>query len=464
MYLLAENLPTPVAILLTILFVVVAAGLCVLLYFSIKKERNRYISEKLKAGVMDKNGFDEMLRRKFYAANKDTHFTVMIFELASAENTRQTYGNKQYETLINLIIERIGKVLPRLAKICHYDYDTIVAFIEEDMDKKLIADMSEFCIKECIKPISTILRVDFVPEVSLGVVSYSEFSNTFDIFKLNLDSALASSRRRGINEYTIYSQELVDNDTEEYRYYQEIKSAIEAKEFCLYYQPIYNMYDRRIIGYETLLRWNHRTLGVLSPAKFLSIMEQTGDINWVGVWAFEQLVITQAKYRETHPDEQLIFSMNISNKQLSNPSFVEDFRRVLKKYHAQPECICLEIDEYTVFDKKTTVQNNIERLRQSGFMLAVDDFGLEMSALKKLDSSPVNWIKLGRVFIEDIKDDFMLGNVVTSLVAFATSKSMIVIAEGIEDDVTVDYLKVRGITFGQGYFYGKPLPPESYGI
>ena len=461
--LLEVNLKPGVAILITILIMLLCGGAIVLLYFGVKRDRARHINDKLKTGALNKEGFDEFLKKRFASANKNTHFTVFYIEINDAKPLIESFGEKQYNNAVAALEDRFYKLFPRGSRICNYEYDALVVYTEEDMDKKEISDMTQFCLMEGHKPIGLVTRVRLELDLNIGVCTYNSFSADFETFKQNLDLALATSKRTGLNRFTVYSADLMGSDTEEFKYYQEIKQAIEDKEFTLYYQPIFDLNENKAIAYETLLRWNHKTLGVLSPAKFLTIMEQSGDINWVGAWAFEQMVMTYVNHRDRSNDG-VIFTMNLSPKQLMNPKLVEDFRRILKKHRVSAGEVGLEIVEFAMFDKVPQVKENIDHLIQSGFKIAVDDFGLEMSSLKMLENLQVSFVKLDKSFVDQSQDDFLIGGVVDALVGYAESKNFRIVAEGVEDEVTLEFLKERKIHCGQGYFFGKPQPPEEYGI
>lgn len=463
MYSLLAVVNTGVAILLTILVPIVAAGCGVLLFFGIRKERNRYINNKLRKGELDKEGFDEFLQKCFASANKNTHFTVFRIEINDAKPMLDAFGEKQYGSAMSTLEERFLKLFPAGSRICVYDYDSIMVYMEEDLGKKEISDISAFCLMEGHKPIHMVTRVKVEFDLNIGICSYNSFSSTYEAFRQNLELALVTSKRHGLNRYMLYSSELIGTDTEEYKYYQEIKQAIEDEDFTLYYQPINDLKLGKPIAYEALLRWNHKTMGVLPPSKFLSIMEQSGDINWVGVWAFEQMLATYNHYKEKG-GSGVFFTMNLSPKQLMNPKLVEEFRRILKKYRVSANEVCLEIVEFAMFDKVPEVAENIERLTQSGFKIAIDDFGLETSSLKMLEDLQVHFVKLNKSFVEQSQDDFLIGGVVDALVAYAENKKFQIVATAVEDDVTVGFLKEHNIHCGQGYFFGKPLAPDKYGL
>jgi EAL domain-containing protein (putative c-di-GMP-specific phosphodiesterase class I)/GGDEF domain-containing protein len=463
-FLAALELKSGVAIFLSILIVVIFVVAIFFLYRGIKRERHRYIGEKLKINDLDRAGYENMLDHKFRSANKHTHFSVMYIELQDAKGMKNAFGEKQYGDIIDTLSERFYNVFPKGTKICVLETDLIAAFIDEDLDKSSLSSLASFCLTEGCKPISLITKVKIEPDLNIGINSYNSFNTTVESFNQNLDYALAAAKRSGLNRYVIYSADLMDKESEEYKYYQEIKSAIEANEFTLYYQPIYNLVENTVCAYESLLRWNHHTLGVLAPNKFLQIMEQSGDINWVGIWAFEQLVSARARYVEKNPESGVVFTINLSLKQLLNNELCDEFRRILKKHRAAASDFCIEISEGAMFDKRNVVVENVQKLHQCGFLIAIDDFGLEMSSLKMLENITVDWVKLDRAFVEQSKEDFLMGGVVNTLVQFADKKRYKVIAEGIEDDVVLDYIKGVKIGYGQGYYFGKPLPPEEYGI
>lgn len=452
-----------VDILFTVLVPLLAAGAIVFLFFSIRKERTRYINSKLRKGELDKESFDEFLKKTFISANKNTHFSVFCIEINDAKPLIEAFGEKQYRNAVGALEERFLKLFPRGSRICVYEHDTVMVYIEEDLDKKDLSDLASFCLVEGHKPIHMLTRVKVEFDLNIGVCSYNAFSADYDTFRQNLDLALVSSKRNGLNRFKLYSGELLGADTEEYKYYQEIKQAIEDEEFTLYFQPIYDLQTNKPILYETLLRWNHKTLGVLPPSNFLTIIEQSGDINWIGTWAFEQLLAHYNRFK-AKGNNGVIFSMNLSPKQLMNPKLVEDFRRILKKYRVNANEVCLEIVEFAMFDKVPEVAENIERLTQSGFKLAIDDFGLETSLFQMLENYKLSYVKLNKSFVEQSQDDFLIGGVVDVLVGYAENKDFKIVATSVEDDVTVDFLKEHKIHCGQGYFFGKPLPPENYNI
>jgi EAL domain-containing protein (putative c-di-GMP-specific phosphodiesterase class I)/GGDEF domain-containing protein len=463
--LLELNLQPGVAIFLVVLFFILSLVAIFFLIRGIRKDRNRLIAEKYKIKELDRNSFDEMIKHKYQTAEEDTKFSAMFILIDDAENLKTSFGEKQYAHIFNVLRERLLRVIPHGSKICTYDFDRGAVFIEEDLDNVSLTNIATMCISECNKPITLVTRVKVTVNVNIAIAGNNEFSSDADALLQNLEIALAQSKKIGLNKFMIYSAELAEMQTDEYKQYQEIKSAISNNEFTLYFQPIYDLNENCVIAYETLVRWQHPTLGILTPSRFLPIMEQTGDVNWIGCWAFEEMLKAQTQHIKNHPeDENLIFSFNLSPKQLMYPRLAEDFRKIYKKFKIPAQNICLEIVEFSIFDKVPEVSSNILKLTQMGFKIAVDDFGLEMSSLKMLENLKFDWVKLDRKFIEQAQDDFLIGGVVETLVGFAEHKNFKIVAEGVEDEVVLEYIKGLKIQYGQGYHFGKPLPPEEYGI
>lgn len=461
----STNVSNSVSILIIVLVFVAFCAAIPFLILGIKRDRNRLIAEKYRIKELDRKGFEEMLHHKYATATESTHFSVMLVGVEDMQNMKISLGERQTKKILQTLRERIVRVIPHGSKICDFDEESLAVYIEEDMDNKGLTNVCMVTISECNKPVTLLTRAKLNVSVNVGIVSNNDFSPDATTFLQNLAISLATAKKAGLNKFAIYSEELAETQTEEYKQYQEIKEAISGHQFTLYYQPICDVSTGKTIAYESLVRWEHPTLGVLTPFKFLPIMEQTGDINWIGGWAFEQMLSMQSKHYKNHPeDSELIFTLNLSPKQLMYPHLAEEFRKIYKRFKIPAKNICMEIVEFSMFDKVPEVSSNILKLTQMGFKIAVDDFGLEMSSLKMLEDLQFDWVKLDRKFIEQAQDDFLIGGVVETLVGFAEKKNFAIIAEGVEDEVILNYIRDLKIGYGQGYYYGKPQAPSEYNL
>ena len=460
--LLELNLQPGVAVFLVILFFIICLAAIYFLYRGIRKDKARFLAEKYKINELDGAVFEQMIAHAYSIADDDTHFSVMLVNIDDLAAVSVSIGEKQVKRVMMTVKERLIRAIPHGSKISCGDGQFMV-FIPEDLDHLAMTNIATITIKELTKPITLISRAKIALSVNIGIAANNEFSADAVELLQNVRIALSNSQKEGVNLFSIYSRELAERQTEEYKRYQEIRGAIDEKQFILYYQPVYDLATNKVAAYETLVRWNHPTLGVLTPDKFLPIMEQTGDVNWLGIWSFEQMLKDFTKYQgKRGADRNIVFSFNLSPKQLMYPRLADEIRRIQKKYSIPADKICLEIVEFSIFDKVPEVSVNIARLTQAGFKIAIDDFGLEMSSLKLLENINFDWIKLDKKFIDQSKDDFLIGGVVNTLVGFAAEKHCKIVAEGVEDEIIYNYVKQLKIDYGQGYYFGKPLPYDEY--
>ena len=215
----------------------------------------------------------------------------------------------------------------------------------------------------------------------------------------------------------IYSSDIDSKETSNMDYFNEIRTAIDDGQFCLYYQPIIDIRQKKLLGFETFLRWNHPTQGVLTPDKFIKMLETSGDINYISKWGVEQIVTKMGEI-QSHIDAndliitRIIFQLN---------SFMSDTlsrgtKKLLHNTKANPHKIVLEIEDYMMYDKMDQVKLNLLRLRDLGFRISVDGLKLDYAALSQIEKEPIDIIKLDRSFLKDINNNKMKEKFVEMLV------------------------------------------------
>ncbi|MBQ9486042.1 MAG: GGDEF domain-containing protein [Clostridia bacterium] len=444
-----------VALLLTIIFILVAFTAVFFLYRGVRRERNRYISEKLKVKAMNKSAFDEMLTRKFRVAKKSTHFAVMLIKVLGGRDLYKSLGEKQYAAMITELQERFYAILPKGVKICPYEEDTFAIFMEEDLDVKAVSDLASFCLMEGKKPIVLVTKVKIAVELNVGIAifDYSQGLSAEKFFA-NAKHALMSAEKNGANKFCVHSPESEFEDDQTAKYFRDVKSAIQNDEFLLHYQPIQSISGGEIVAFESLLRWNHKENGMLKANVFLPVLNQSGDIYRVGLDTFAKLCIAVNKYKQTHPQSAAdIFSTNVSTRQMLLGSFPEELYRTAKKHHAEPADFCIEVSDF----KTAAVVENIKKLKNYGFKVAVDGFNLSGSAntLSELQDIAPEWIKLPISFIKQCKDNFFARGMVDMLVRFSESDNVKIIATGLETEEEAEYAQELKINYGQGDYFGE---------
>ena len=228
----------------------------------------------------------------------------------------------------------------------------------------------------------------------------------------------------------------------------------------MFYHPIVNVKDHTIYGAEALIRWNHPEHGLLSPFKFLGIMEQSCDIHWIGMWGLETIIKTYQEITQMFPTIDFKVTMNLSPKQLMNDSIFQDFQKILKKYRMNAKHIVLEIVEFTLFDKQDIIRKNIGLLKQLGFKIAIDGYGLDYQKLEKVAALNVDVIKLDSGFLSE-EEDFMRAKFANLIVEFAKKHHCDIICELIETKDLMEAAKTFDINLLQGYYFSQPISAEA---
>lgn len=241
----------------------------------------------------------------------------------------------------------------------------------------------------------------------------------------------------------------------------DLRLAIERGEFQIHYQPIVSLKTGTITGFEALLRWQHPVRGFISPAEFIPVAEETGLIipigNWVLREACYQICAWQARFPANPP---LTVSVNISGKQFSQPDLIEQIRQILQETNLAPQSLRLEITESVLMENTESAVSMLLQLKAMNIQLYMDDFGTGYSSLSYLHRFPIDTLKIDRSFISTTNLDGRNSGIVQTIIMLAHNLGMDVIAEGIETQLQLAFLKTLGCEYGQGYFFSKPVVAE----
>ena len=239
----------------------------------------------------------------------------------------------------------------------------------------------------------------------------------------------------------------------------ELSFALEQEQFELYYQPIVSIETERIIGFEALIRWQHPLRGLVSPAEFIPLAEETGLIGELGIWVLRQACCQLSRWQQQFQfDSPLTMSVNLSSLQLSQQDLVEQVQQILHQTGVAPECLRLEITESALIENAETALVSLEQLKALGIQMYIDDFGTGYSSLSRLQDLPVDVLKIDRTFVSQQKWDL-----IWVIMMLATNVGLGAIAEGVETAEELEHLKRLGCRQVQGYFFSKPLDSQGAG-
>jgi EAL domain-containing protein (putative c-di-GMP-specific phosphodiesterase class I) len=241
----------------------------------------------------------------------------------------------------------------------------------------------------------------------------------------------------------------------------ELQRAIELEQFELDYQPVVNLKTGDIYGVEALVRWAHPERGRVAPADFIPLAEETGLIVPLGAWILRTACEQASCWNRALPDRSPIaIGVNVSTRQLHDPTFPKLVREVLAGTGVAPTSLALEITESLMPEDGAAVIERLAELAALGVHIAVDDFGTGYSALSRLHHFPIDTVKIDRSFITGIERDPGKAQLVQGIVSLAESLDLVVVAEGIEDPGQAEQLRAMNASYGQGYLFSRPVAPE----
>ncbi len=444
-------------ILLTVGIIIAFIGLIIWLVFRINKERYRLSGEKLMDGAISKAEIEEYIRKRILKA-PDERFGLAFVELSNYDRLLERYGATQCENIMHVLRERIYGLVTPGGKFAHMGKGVFLLYMRNRSGAKAMENVGAYVVKECSKKVDLADALTVMPEISVGLALYPSSGTTPETLMSGLKVAMVVAKRSGINTYELHTPKLSNEESDEYKHYMEIKEAVEKKQFTLYYQPIIDLKTQEASGVEVLLRWRHPTLGIVSPKDFFDIIETSGDIYWLGLWTFEQMLEQQRQWRISYPDKIFNCHVNLSMKQLMHKTLFDDFRFIMKKFKMTNKEVCFEVSETSVMLKDSVIDNNLSKLRESGFLLAIDNYGDADASLRMLYDLNVDVIKLSRNYITKSLENSMVKDILMMLIRNSKEKGIPLVAEGIEDKAMLNYVASLGISGGQGYYFNKPLP------
>ena len=279
---------------------------------------------------------------------------------------------------------------------------------------------------------------------------------------VNLDNAILARNlsEKNFESITFYSPSFRKNAT--ITEIDEIKEALEKQEFVVYYQPKFHLASRRFISAEALVRWDSQKYGLLSPAKFIEKAEMSGLIHGLDMYVFRRVCedLSEAKNKNKR---LLPVSVNFSLYEFYSPSFVDDIIGIVKEFNLNPSLLEIEITESTSQVNPFMAISLLKKLKECGFRILMDDFGLAYSNLGNLNKMPFDTVKIDKSFIDGIISDFKTREIIRFLISLCKVSGMEVIAEGVDQLEQVNILKKIKCDTIQGFYYSKPLPKGDYG-
>lgn len=459
--LLSAEYSEGVYIIFLILLIIGVGLIMALLIYRIRREQASFSEMYIDKNVTSFDWLKKYIDRIIATASRKTTFYLYQVDINEFETVRKTLGDNQYANLQKEICARLNKLLPWGIKVAVKKDNCIVIYVKS-MFNLDVEGLAKLILESIPKDMELVNLFNLELSINVAVAGFpSAGENTETIIK-NLELAMVVSHRVGPNNFSCYTPQMGSKETDEYKYYQEIQDAIKEKEFTLFYQPIIDSNTLAVFGSESLIRWKHRTMGVLPPSNFLYVMEQTGDINWVGFWCFEQMIRQHLVWRSNYPDNKLAVSINLSERQLLNAELADEMRKITRKLKANPDDYIFEISSFGLFFNSETSRDNIKRLKEYGFRIALDNFGAEFNSPTTLEQLPIDIIKMESNFWRKSKVKGIAADVFDMVIQYCSDKGLMLITQGVENVEEMLYLRDRGVNYMQGYLFSSPCEPRDF--
>src|ERR1700730_8893036 len=384
---------------------------------------------------------------------------VLFLDLDRFQVVNDSMGHRGGDQLCTGVSHRLSACLRPEDTIARLGGDEFAILLEDVKDDKAPTSVADRLTTE-LQQAFTVEGREVVITVSIGIAMSASRRMTPEDILRDADLAMYHATGKGKARYEVFDKSMNAPAQERMDLELDLRNAVTRGEFVLHYQPVVALPTGRITEVEALVRWKHPQRGLLFPADFVGLSEETGLIVPLGRWVLHEACRQTRQWQLASPDTNLAISVNLSARQLQQPGLVEEIAAVLHETRLDAADLRLEITETVVMHDAPTTLAKLEALKALGVQLAIDDFGTGYSSLGYLKRFPVDTLKIDRSFVKGIGDDVEDSAIVRAVITVAKSLNLSVTAEGIETAEQLEHLRTLGCDHGQGYFFAKPMASE----
>jgi predicted signal transduction protein with EAL and GGDEF domain len=343
--------------------------------------------------------------------------------------------------------------------VARFGGDEFVILLQDVTEMDSVAHVASNIIEHITRAFSLYGREIYIG-ASIGITVYPDDALNADSLLRNADMAMYQSKERGRNTYQFFTASMQQHTLERRQLELDLRQAIKREELEIYYQPVINPKLNRVVSVEALLRWHHPHRGMVSPAIFIPVAEDSGQIGPIGEWVLKRACQQLRSWHDAGFSE-LKLAVNLSSRQRELGLEVDYLKNVLEETNIPPEFLTLEITESLLMKDSEEAMDWLSSFKRLGVSLSIDDFGTGYSSLSYLKRFPMDALKIDRSFICDLPDDIEDVTLVRTIVAMADSLNMALVAEGVETKEQAAFLVDVGCENLQGYYYAKPMTSKN---
>ncbi|PLT32833.1 bifunctional diguanylate cyclase/phosphodiesterase [Bacillus sp. V5-8f] len=380
--------------------------------------------------------------------------SVMFIDLDRFKYINDTLGHAIGDQLLIEVAKRIKACVGTSDTVSRQGGDEFIVLVPQcDTDK--MTKIAQKIVDLFRSPIMLGTHELFVTP-SIGISVYPTDGRDTETLIKNADTAMYRVKEDGKNNFQFYTPDMNEAITKKMKLEISLRKALDLNEFKIYYQPQMDVKTGKLRGVEALIRWQHPEWGMVSPAEFIPLAEETGLILPIGEWVLKTACLQNKAWQEDgYPP--LRVAVNISSRQFQQSNFVETVKKILKETELDPMYLELELTESIIQDSKHAI-STMHTLKEMGIHLSIDDFGTGYSSLSYLKTFPIDTLKIDQTFIRNIFNDQKDASLVSTIINMAHNLDLKVIAEGVETTEQLDFLQQEKCNEAQGYFFSRPIP------
>ncbi len=412
-------------------------------------------------GIPNRSLFQIRIRDAIALSKRQkTLVAVLFLDVDNFKDINDLMGYQAGDQLLVEIAKRLQTATREsdiISRLGGDEFAVVATNIQSESDVVIVANR---LLDSLLEPID-VDTFTFKVSVSIGIALYPTDGETVEALVRSGDEALYQAKAVNRGSYHFFNKEMQDRRKEAQKFEKDLHSSIENNELFLQYQPLIELNTGKVVGSEALVRWRHPMRNIVPPDEFISIAERTGFINELGNWvlleACNQCVAWNKKFSDT-----FTMAVNVSLAQLRKGDFVEVVQDAVMRTGIAYENLTLEITESMIADNTAVVLDSLNKLRDLGIHISIDDFGAGHSSLARLKNFPVNDLKIDRSLISHVADDQQDAAIAMAILTLARELKLDVIAEGIETEEQAAFMTKHECTFAQGYFYSRPIVAEEF--
>jgi diguanylate cyclase (GGDEF)-like protein/PAS domain S-box-containing protein len=400
---------------------------------------------------------DRLTHAVAHAERKGTSVAVMLLDLDRFKLVNDSLGHHVGDKLLRALAQRLTSSVRASDTVGRLGADEFLIIAEDLPDPQVAARVAETILVGLSRPFG-IDGQQLFATTSIGISLFPGDASDINSLIRDADTAMHNAKSGGGNAYRFFTPEMNEAAVARLSMEHALREAIEHSQFMLYYQPKIDLDSMEAVGVEALIRWRHPEMGFISPAKFIPVAEETGMIGQIGDWVL-RTALMQIRDWEARGFIPLPVAVNVSVRQITSAQFGERVWAVLEEVGIRPDLLELEITETAMMSNINYIVDALTDLRRRGIHIAIDDFGTGYSSLSYLRRLPITTLKVDRSFISESTTNADTGAIAATIIAMGRQLGLKVVAEGIETQEQLDFLRHHRCDQLQGYFFSMPLPP-----